>query len=538
MRCRMVLLCAAVYVLIGLAGCGGGGGEMAPAPSPPGGASPEPSTEVGPFVIHTAATPDLQLQSIPSPSSAAFVAIHGAALDYVATQEILDQIVFCHNDDIYTCDLFGGNLQQLTDTNNEESFPQWSPDGAQIAYCSGYGSGSDIAVMDSDGSSGTELTDNSSMDCYPTWSPEGRRLAFATDRDGNMEIYTMYSDGSSQVNISNAPTSNESHPAWAPDAEELLVASDQCEENAPEIYRLYCDSGGLNQLTDMADAAVHPCFHPEGFMFSFSTRDPENGAAKEVYTALPNGTNVRPFSAHSAHDLLSAWSTCGRFIAFLSDRDGSDGIWLQEVEKPSRTYRVADTELGAQFGAGLHLGNPTLQTSRVLIGPSGSDRGFDPPITPSVAYGAVMAFNDEGYLNFARIGVYSHHADQLEVTPQEDAGTSVVALRITAPQLVNVVQDSGPGESANHWDLSGDTTAALLMFDADSGKLASVLALEDTALTASAGTQTGPAFRETGSGAAVTGAFSAVYDSTGELVAEGDIGSVEVDVEAGTTRAL
>ncbi len=528
-------LCAAVIVAA-LSGCGGsGGGQEAQAPSPPASdQTPAPTEEVGPFVMHTTATSGFQMQTVPNDSGAAFVTVHGAKIDYVATQEMLDRVAFASlrdgsSPDIYICDLFGGNVKRVTNTATASEAPEWSPTADSIAYSHHDGNDYEIAIVTEDGSSTSVITSHNADDKHPTWSPDGRRLAFYSYRDGDNEIYTIYASGMGSTNISNASASEEYDPDWSPTGDELLFASDRT--GFLNIYRMATDGSAQAAVTTATSGgAEFPTYHPGGTEIAYNANWPGD---KEIYTDSRIGGTTHRFSNTPALDARPAWSTDGRFICYDTTWSGMAEIYVQEVAPPYRAYQV--TPGG---GWAPHLGSPTLQTSRVLIGPSGSDRGFDPPITPSVAYGAVMAFRDNGYLNFVRIGIYGHHADQLKITPRDHVGDQVVALEVTAPQLINVVQDSGPGETAGKWSLAGTTTAALLMFNPDSGKLSSVLALEDEALSAAADGQSGPTFEETATGTVVSGSFSAVYDAMGELVAEGDIDSVKVDTEAGTTSVL
>ena len=78
---------------------------------------------------------------------------------------------------------------------------------AMGAGCGGGGSGDLIAlhsdrdgdwevfVMNADGTEVRQLTDNDDWDGVPAWSPDGKRIAFASDRDGDLEIFVMNADG-------------------------------------------------------------------------------------------------------------------------------------------------------------------------------------------------------------------------------------------------------------------------------------------------------------------------------------------------------
>ncbi|SVE42959.1 uncharacterized protein METZ01_LOCUS495813, partial [marine metagenome] len=66
-----------------------------------------------------------------------------------------------------------------------------------------------IFLMNATGSDPVNLTNvRTSTDVHPDWSPDGAKIAFTSTRDGNSEIYVMNADGTGVVNLTNQPETN------------------------------------------------------------------------------------------------------------------------------------------------------------------------------------------------------------------------------------------------------------------------------------------------------------------------------------------
>jgi Tol biopolymer transport system component len=111
----------------------------------------------------------------------------------------------------------GGNLRRLTSPGGaDELNPNWSPDGASIAFEVNRLFNvrqSDIWLMSADGSGKRQLTKTKFYETYPAFSPDGTRIAFAGDRDNRnlstgrlergFELYMMATDGSDVTRVTN-----------------------------------------------------------------------------------------------------------------------------------------------------------------------------------------------------------------------------------------------------------------------------------------------------------------------------------------------
>jgi hypothetical protein len=86
--------------------------------------------------------------------------------------------------------------------------------------------------------------------------------------------------------------------------------------------------------------------------------------------------------------------------------------------------------------------------------------------------------------------------------------------------------------------MPGTSRTIVLYLNARSGKLVSILDLDDDTSTVTTAAATDAVSHEVvGASTIVRGDFRAAYGPDGEMVAEGQIGEVEIDAERGVVRA-
>jgi tricorn protease len=96
------------------------------------------------------------------------------------------RIAFVYGGDIWIAPKSGGPALQLTRSPGEESFPRFSPDGAEIAFSASYNGNVDVYVMPVSGGIPRRLTFASVPDRMVDWHPDGNRILFASRRESGM----------------------------------------------------------------------------------------------------------------------------------------------------------------------------------------------------------------------------------------------------------------------------------------------------------------------------------------------------------------
>jgi len=163
-----------------------------------------------------------------------------------------------------------GQLDFLTTGTAFNDNPEFSPDGAWIAYVSDEGhSGSfEIWKMRSDGSEKSELTTNLNIeDSYygnislgrPTWSADGSIFFNLTGPSRNtMGIYRLAAEGGKITPVYRSGWIDVA-PAASPDSKELAFFSNRSGRN--EIWLFNLQNGSLQQVTANPDLYIDVTFN-------------------------------------------------------------------------------------------------------------------------------------------------------------------------------------------------------------------------------------------------------------------------------------
>jgi Tol biopolymer transport system component len=231
--------------------------------------------------------------------------------------------------------------QNLTPDAGSEVAPAWSPNGRTIAFLRSFGRVQgpapwEVALMNADGSGQQGLARNAASLSAPVWAPNGRTIAYVSRHNANNEISVVKADGSGERNLTRDP-GGDRDPAWSPDGRKIVFVRNF------QIYVMDANGSGQTRLTYAAARHLAPAWSPDGRQIAFDRRlgrrqyGPCSGCGRasrfEVWVMNADGSGQRRLSQSGAQPL---WSSDGRRIAFVSERDGNAEIYVMNADGSSQ----------------------------------------------------------------------------------------------------------------------------------------------------------------------------------------------------------
>jgi Tol biopolymer transport system component len=230
-----------------------------------------------------------------------------------------------------------------------------------------------------DGTDPIEVTSGKTFDINPVWSPDGNKLFFISDRGGIKDVWWMPVDKQGRpkgparqltvgVGIETISISKDGlHLAYAKIADysniwsmpivkdrilnlneataltaenhfiELLsispdgqwIAFDSNRSGNADIWIMRKDGTALRQFTTHPAHDWAPEWSPDGSKIVFHSLRQGN---RDLYIRPVSGGEVTPLTKHPAQDFLPRWSPNGKEIAFFSSRSGNLDIWIISSE--------------------------------------------------------------------------------------------------------------------------------------------------------------------------------------------------------------
>ena len=231
--------------------------------------------------------------------------------------------------EVYTRDLFLGEVRQITNDRALAVTPRWSPDGSRLLYTSYFRTGfPDIFVLDLGSLQRNTFVSFKGTNSGARYSPDGRNVAMVLSGEGNPEIYIGNAQGRN-ITRKTRTRAVEASPCFSPDGSQIVFTSDSA--GGPQLYIMPAAGGEARRLpTRLSGYCAEPDWSKAdpskiaftarmGRNFQIAVYDLKAGIAKEVSKAAFDA--VEP-----------SWLADGRHLVFTARAANSSSLWILDTE--------------------------------------------------------------------------------------------------------------------------------------------------------------------------------------------------------------
>jgi dipeptidyl aminopeptidase/acylaminoacyl peptidase len=220
----------------------------------------------------------------------------------------------------------GSSRRVLPDGPAKALHPDWSPDGARLAFAVDDADGTrDVWTSDWDGSNADVLVD-CRVPCRdadsPAWSPDGTRIAFhridsvdGRNPGSSLQVVDI-ATGAITTLASTMGAEYVVNPRWSPDGRSIVVQIDRYIDDGNDTEEITGQAIGVVDLDDATPSlriirtfdtfSTYPDWHPTDDLIQFAAgaRDPldPSDQPSNLFTIRPDGTGLAQLTRQGPDD--------------------------------------------------------------------------------------------------------------------------------------------------------------------------------------------------------------------------------------------
>ncbi|MEE9128931.1 MAG: protein kinase [Phycisphaerales bacterium] len=239
-----------------------------------------------------------------------------------------------------------------------------SPDGRYITYI--HWNTGNLAIHDLKTGENRDITvegtwtwkGQSQWPNVSIWSPDSRQVAYSWHKGDDLELRIVGLDGSKSRVLAGIEPEGGQAPwprAWSQDGKYILAIVEKKDESPDghedHIVLVSVADGSSRVLKSLGEQPTrNMSLSPDGRYVVFELQEKKGSEKRDIYLLATDGSSEMPLVEHPADDWAPFWTPDGQRIVFASDRSGSNGLWMLDVNdgRPNGTPTQIK-EMGSRF---------------------------------------------------------------------------------------------------------------------------------------------------------------------------------------------